>query len=247
MIEGTRAHLEAIDSKSNALAHSTILADAGFCSEANVRYLAEQRIEGYIADGLFRKRDPRFKDAARYRPTSEWAPHAKPKRDLLFQPKDFQLAKDRSHCICPAGTRLYKSGRALNLRGFEAIKFKGTKGGCAPCVLRAQCLRHPDRTPIRQVAFFVGRAQGKPETDCARMKRKIDSEAGRYAYSRRLGIVEPVFANIRHTHRLNRFTLRGRTKVNAQWMLYCLVHNIGKIQRYGRSEHGDLKSRRSAA
>lgn len=247
MLEATREHFEAIGPKTEIFEHATVLADAGFCSEANVQYLADEQIDGYIADTLFRKRDLRFKDAERYKPTSEWAPHAKPKKDLRFQPKDFHLAKDRSHCICPAGARLYRSGRALNLRGFEAIKFKGTKGACGACVLRATCLRHPDRTPIRQVAFFVGRAKGKPETHCARMKRRIDSDQGRYAYSRRLGIVEPVFANIRHTHRLNRFTLRGRSKVNAQWMLYCLVHNIGKIQRYGRSEHSDLERKRSTA
>ncbi|MCR4300604.1 MAG: transposase [Sulfuricaulis sp.] len=40
-------------------------------------------------------------------------------------------------------------------------------------------------------------------------------------------------ANVRHAKGLDRFTLRGKTKVNAQWLLYCLVHNIGKIQRYG--------------
>jgi hypothetical protein len=25
-----------------------------------------------------------------------------------------------------------------------------------------------------------------------------------------------------------RFTVRGREKVNIQWKLYCIVHNIGK-------------------
>jgi hypothetical protein len=34
---------------------------------------------------------------------------------------------------------------------------------------------------------------------------------------------------------LKRFSLRGTAKVNTQWMLYCLVHNIGKVQRYGSS------------
>nr|WP_297353186.1 transposase [uncultured Caldimonas sp.] len=29
--------------------------------------------------------------------------------------------------------------------------------------------------------------------------------------------------------RLTRFTLRGRDKVNAQWHLYCSVHNIEKL------------------
>lgn len=249
MLEGTRAHFEAINPKGDAaFTRGTFLADAGFCSEANVKYLAEQRIDGYIADSLFRKRDPRFKEADRYKPTSEWAPHAKPKKSLLFQPKDFQLAKDRSHCLCPAGRRMYCSGRTKDLNGFEAIRFRAPLTACRHCPLRVQCIRHPERTPVRQVAFFIGRTQGKPETYCARMKRKIDSDIGRYAYSRRLGIVEPVFANIRHTHRLNRFTLRGRSKVNAQWMLYCLVHNIGKIQRYGQlDEHGNRTRRRRAA
>ena len=44
-----------------------------------------------------------------------------------------------------------------------------------------------------------------------------------------MGIVEPVFANITFQKGLNRFTLRGQQKVNAQWLLYCMVHNIEKI------------------
>ncbi|MFH1043796.1 MAG: hypothetical protein V1796_01760 [Pseudomonadota bacterium] len=33
-------------------------------------------------------------------------------------------------------------------------------------------------------------------------------------------------------------------KVNAQWMMYCLIHNIGKIQRYG--DIGQWKTERKA-
>ena len=65
------------------------------------------------------------------------------------------------------------------------------------------------------------------------MKQKIDTPEGRKTYSKRLGIVEPVFGNIRSQKRLDRFTLRGRTKVNIQWMLYCLVHNIEKLAHFG--------------
>jgi hypothetical protein len=55
----------------------------------------------------------------------------------------------------------------------------------------------------------------------------------RKIYQQRLSIVEPVFANLRIHKRLDRFTLRGKIKVNIQWMLYCLVHNIEKIANYG--------------
>ena len=227
MIEGTRRHFS-----TDPFQAAAVLADAGYCSEENAKYLSEQRIDGYLADSMFRKRDPRFAEAGRHKPTRPDEPFAKPKRDIRFQPKDFQIAVDRSHAICPAGKRLYRNGRHGDLRGFEAIHFRANKSDCRDCALRAQCLRHPDRTVERQVALFVGRARGKSETHCARMKRKIDSERGRHRYGQRLGIVEPVFANIRSTHRLDRFSHRGRRKVTTQWQLFCLVHNIGKVQRY---------------
>ena len=86
---------------------------------------------------------------------------------------------------------------------------------------------------MRQVLFFLTR-EGARETYTARMRRKIDTDEGRHQYSKRLGIVEPVFANINSAHRLRRFSLRGRDKVNTQWQLFCLVHNIGRIHRFGR-------------
>jgi Transposase DDE domain len=54
----------------------------------------------------------------------------------------------------------------------------------------------------------------------------------RVHYYQRIGITEPVFANIRVVKGLDRFTLRGKIKVNIQWVLYCMVHNIGKIMSY---------------
>ncbi|MBE0368510.1 hypothetical protein PAUR_a2130 [Pseudoalteromonas aurantia 208] len=63
-----------------------------------------------------------------------------------------------------------------------------------------------------------------------KMKVKIDSPMGRRAYSKRLGCIEPVFGNITVNKGMNKLTLRGQTKVNAQWQLYCLVHNIEKLQ-----------------
>jgi hypothetical protein len=52
-----------------------------------------------------------------------------------------------------------------------------------------------------------------------RMGRKLDSEKGRQMITRRFATVEPVFANLRHNKGLDRFTLRRRKKVEAQWRL----------------------------
>jgi hypothetical protein len=48
-----------------------------------------------------------------------------------------------------------------------------------------------------------------------------------------MGIVEPVFADIRTQKRLDHFTLRTQAKVNIRWLLYCIVHNPVKITNYG--------------
>ena len=65
------------------------------------------------------------------------------------------------------------------------------------------------------------------------MKRKIDSSVGRALYSLRVAIAEPPFANMRYALGLDRFTLRSKRKVNTQWNLFCLVHNLKKIHRFG--------------
>jgi hypothetical protein len=65
------------------------------------------------------------------------------------------------------------------------------------------------------------------------MKQKIDTVEGRYVYSRRMGIIEPVFGNIREAKGLDHFTLRSKVKTNIQWLCYCIVHNTEKIQKYG--------------
>lgn len=229
MLEGVRKTFSELDLSQDILEEAKLTADAGYSSEENAKYLFDNEVDAYVADTNFRKRDPRFADAERHKPTREDEPFAKPKRDLTFRPKDFTLATDRSHAICPAGQRLYKSGGHRDLRGFQTLQFRGTRAACGSCPLRARCLRHPERTKVRQVAFIIGRTSGKPEKYLTKMKRKIDSDAGRYQYARRLGIIEPVFGNIRNTKGLNRFTLRGKRKANTQWQMYCLVHNIEKI------------------
>jgi len=157
---------------------------------------------------------------------------AKVQHIRLYRPEDFRLECETNSCICPAGQRLYSSGSRCNIGGRIAHKFTGSLAACAPCKLRRQCLRSPETTKVRQVSFFE-KSQASPHEAVELMKRAIDSARGRSLYSRRIATVEPVFANIRHNKRLNRFTLRGRAKVGTQWRLYCLVHNIEKLANNG--------------
>ena len=65
------------------------------------------------------------------------------------------------------------------------------------------------------------------------MRERIGTPEGRKIYSQRLGIAEPVFGQIAGHKRMDHSTLLGRNKVNIQWKLYCMVHNLEKVARYG--------------
>ena len=82
----------------------------------------------------------------------------------------------------------------------------------------------------RSVTLFEPKPKD-PTNPSERMRQAIDSPRGLQLYSQRFGTVEPVFANIRHNKRLTRLNHRGRTKVNTQWNLYCMVHNIEKLSK----------------
>lgn len=69
------------------------------------------------------------------------------------------------------------------------------------------------------------------------MKIIIDSEPGRTLMTHRFATVEPVFCNVRANKRLNRFKLRGKIKVDGQWKMYCLMHNIEKLANHGYAVH----------
>jgi hypothetical protein len=60
------------------------------------------------------------------------------------------------------------------------------------------------------------------------MRQKIDEAKYRALYGRRMRIIEPCFADITYNKKMNRFSLGTKLKVNIQWLLYCMVHNIGK-------------------
>ena len=225
MVDGVRKNFQEIGKEEDVFEKAKLLADSGFHTEKNMEMLAIEEIDAYVADNRFRKRDPRFADYEKYKDEArkDWA-KGKPK---LFRTEDFIFDKDMRHCICPAGKQLYRSGA-----NEKAHRFKGTQTTCVACTLREKCIRNPEKTIIRQVAYFSGKTGSGP-TFTDRMKRKIDSTIGRVIYGMRLAISEPPFSHITSAMRLDRFTLRGKTKVNTQWNLFCIVHNLTKIHRYG--------------
>ncbi len=218
-------------------AHSRVTADAGYHSETNLQQLAARSIDALVADTDLRRRDERFATQALHKTGSDplhdkSAPDAD-RTPTIYQPSDFTYDPVARTCVCPAGKSLNRNGHRRVIRDDIWERFQGRKRDCLACVLRTQCIQTPTTTAVRSVAFFQGKTAPLPETHTARMKRRIDSPEGRRLYGQRFGIVEPVFGNLCYNKGLDRFTLRGRPKVEGQWKLFCLVHNIEKLAHHG--------------
>jgi transposase len=245
LIEATREAFNQLEPGRDVFQKAKVTADSGFHSRAVVAAVERTGADAYIADRDYRRRDPAFAGAGRHKERErkerarERAKKAVEKtKPEPFSLRDFFYDEAKALCICPAGHKLYRSGQHLLFNGYRVAHFKAPITACRGCALRARCLRHPERTPQRTVCFIKGRegprTESKKQGPVDRMRFKFDTAAGRAIYSRRMGTVEPVFGNLQNKG-MRRFTLRGRRKVNAQWQLFTMVHNIEKIASSARA------------
>lgn len=69
-----------------------------------------------------------------------------------------------------------------------------------------------------------------PEAD--RVKKILNTPAGRRLYRQRAAMVEPVFAHTRHHRGIDRFARRGLNAAEHEWKLIAATHNLLKLYRY---------------
>jgi transposase len=230
MLDGIRENFAELGESRDVVGSAVLVADNGLHSEENVRMVMEEGIDAYLADNKFRKRDPTFATADRHKKPVDR--HKTKPGPRYFRSSDFIYDESKGKLICPAGKELYVKNRNFKgTDGHRGVSYMAKKTDCRVCGLRHKCLRKP-HTEARQVVIFTGEGADGEKTYTQRMIEKFDTAVGRFLYSRRIGVVEPVFANVTHALGLKWFSLRGKVKVNIQWKLFTIVHNIWKILRY---------------
>ena len=218
VIDGAKENMEKIGHGENYFEGKIFITDSNYHSRQNLLKCEEEKLDAYIPDVNFRKRDPRFSNQGRY----------KPNKARRFTQEEFSYDKENDRYICPNKKILKLRARKAHARGRDARRYAANKRDCEQCPLRDRCLL-TKKTKRKCLCIPIG---GPPVNLSKRMQEKIDTDQGRRIYEQRLGMIEPVFANIRIHKRLDRFTLRGKIKVNIQWLLYCMLHNIEKTIRY---------------
>ena len=228
MLEGAKKNVAAIGKDETYFQGKQLTADSNYHSFNSLNVCQDEKIDAYIPDIQFRKRDPRFADQERFRDGihGKQRPGAKPSP---FSASDFSFDASKQVYLCPQGKELtcHAHNQVNRYRTYDVYHARAQD--CAACPVRMRCLSKP--TASRKYLSIPVDSQLPNLIDA--MKAKIDSEQGKKIYARRLAIVEPVFANICVHKHMNRFTLRSKSKVDVQWRLFALVHNIGKIHIFG--------------
>ena len=183
----------------------SIIADAGYGSEENYRLLEKENINAYIKYGYFDKEQSKHFLRENYK--SDYLTYDE-ETDTLF---------------CPSGKPMHRTGESKRKSTSGYIQNYSTYKAvnCVGCALREKCHKSKDN---RKVEFNHSLRNHKIKAN-----ELLKSELGIYHRKKRAYDVEPVFANIKHNKKFNRYSLRGLQKVEIETGLIALAHNLKKM------------------
>lgn len=182
-----------------------VIADGGYGSEENYDYLERAEVEPYVKYQIFHKEQTKkFKN----NPFLIW---------------NLEYDQEKDEFICPAGKRLIyletsqqetKNGYVIERRHYECEDCQGFP-------LKAHCTQAAGNRRI-QVSFRLEELK-------KRARENLHSEKGKKLRSRRGVEVESVFGRLKWNWGYRRFLLRGMDKVNVEWGLLSIAHNLTKL------------------
>jgi transposase len=125
--------------------------------------------------------------------------------------------------FCPLGNAMpYRETKKFERsQGPKAVRIYACKD-CSGCPLAAECL-----DARAKHGRTVTRDGYEPLRE--RMSAKLQTEAGRQTYNRRMHIGETPFAIIKGILGVRRFLLRGLEKVRTEWCWVCTAYNLKKM------------------
>jgi transposase len=213
MVDGAKQNMKGIGYSKDCFRGTRWLADAAYHSTTNLAKCVEEGLDAYIPDKLYRRRDPMLSPI-------------RPRRKFALE--DFQYDQETDTYMCPEGKILKHNTNRAKSQGTLYQRYHADPKDCQVCTSKLRCLSA--RGGRRKNLCIPIGSDGVNLSK--QMAAKIDNAGAGSLYGERMGIVEPIFGNIRIHKGLDRFTLRGKVKVNIQWLLYCMVHNIEKIMKY---------------
>jgi hypothetical protein len=179
--------------------------DAGYGYEHNYDYLEAEGLDNYLKyPGFFREQQRKYQQNP-------------------FLVDNLYYHADQDYYICPMGQRLsyWYTGKAQKKSGYQATYKAYRAQRCDGCPLRGQCYKAKKNRRIIRVNQNLNRHKQQARDNLwslrgilMRKKRGVD--------------VEPVFGHIKTCRGFQRFMLRSLAKVNIEFGLLAIAHNIKK-------------------
>ena len=146
-----------------------------------------------------------------------------------FRKSIFKFDEEKDCYYCPAGimmpfTRIQKRKDKPDLKQYVC-------DFCSDCVFKKACTKAENR--------IISRDPREHLLD--EMRGKLRTVEGKELYQERMYTAEPVFGQMKQNRGFREFLLRGKEKVNVEFMIMCIVHNIGKIDGFVKREGKNLK------
>lgn len=179
---------------------STVLFDAGYCSDSVIEASAERDIELLCPQGRSQG-DSWLKTSTKYYPKSQ-----------------FTYDREQDGYRCPQGQTLVAVGRYAGNERYPAYTLYGTPA-CGQCAFRERCTRSARGRQLK-------RYEGDDAKDALRAKMQQCAVQARYR--QRQAMVEPVFGSLRDRQGLRRFRRKGARAVRLEFGLHALAYNLGR-------------------
>lgn len=185
----------------------TVIADAGYGSEQNYEYLEQEGITGYVKYNYFHvEQKKKYKSNA-------------------FLPQNLFYNPELDFIVCPMGQHLdfvHKTKKTSDA-GYESEVSVYRAKNCQGCPLRERCHKAQGNRSIElnhKLSRYKKKARGL-----------LMSEEGLKYRSKRPVEVEAVFGQLKNNRMFNRFKMRGMKKVDVEFGLLAMAHNIMKLMK----------------
>ena len=166
-----------------------------------------------------------------YIPDDTYQSRSRGKQVSPFDKDNFIYDQITDVFTCPEGKRV----KFWHIRRYETGDCRVYRcDQCTSCQHFGQCTKSKQGRSIwRRVV----------DESIKQMRLKLDSESGKAIYAKRKHIVEPVFGHIKSVLGFTGFSLRGLKKVNAEFKIVAIAHNLKKISKYAYQKSVGLTPR----
>jgi transposase len=184
-----------------------VIADSGYGSEENYEYLERNNIEAYVKYNNFH-----YEDTKKF-------------KNDKYRVENLPYDEKRDEFVCPEGRQMIfeKTVTSKTENGYKTKRRIYICESCEGCSQRESCTKSKYERKIR-ISFKLNRYK-------KRAKALLTSNFGRQLRGQRAIEDEAVFGRLKANWSFRRFFLRGLPKVNVEWGLLCIAHNISKLAK----------------